>query len=123
MNDESPQPDLHARTKAFALRIIRLYRALPRSTDAQVLGKQLLRCGTSVGAHHREAKRARSTAEFVSKMEGGLQELEETRYWLELLGESEIIAAPRLAPLRTEAEELTAMFVASVKSAKRRRVR
>jgi four helix bundle protein len=123
MSDEKVKLDFHTRTKVFALRIIRLYRALPKTTDAQVLGKQLLRSGTSVGAHHREAKRARSTAEFVSKIEGGLQELEESMYWLELLMEAEIIAEPRSAPLRREAEELTAMFVSSVKSAKRRRLR
>lgn len=83
--------DLKERTKEFALRIIRLYGKLPSRTDAQVLGKQLLRSGTSVGAHYREATRARSTAEFVSKLGGGHQELEETSYWLELLAESEII--------------------------------
>jgi four helix bundle protein len=77
--------DLRARTKAFALRIIRLYSSLPKITEAQVLGKQLLRSGTSVGAHYREATRARSPAEFISKIEVGLQELEETVYWLESL--------------------------------------
>ena len=69
---------MRERTKRFALRVIRLYIALPKSTEAQVLGKQVLRSGTSVGAHYREAHRARSTAEFVTKLEGGLQELEET---------------------------------------------
>jgi four helix bundle protein len=80
--------DLQVRTKAFALRVVRLYCALPKTTEAQVLGKQVLRSGTSIGAHYREAMRARSPAEFVSKIEGGLQELEETSYWLELLIES-----------------------------------
>ena len=69
--------DLRDRTKAFALRIIKVYTALPKTTEAQVIGKQILRSGTSVGAHYREAKRARSTAEFISKIEGGNQELEE----------------------------------------------
>ncbi|HMF57383.1 MAG TPA: four helix bundle protein [Pyrinomonadaceae bacterium] len=110
--------DLKARTEEFALRVIRLYGALPKTTDAQVLGKQLLRSGTSVGAHYREAIRARSVAEFVSKIEGGLQELEETSYWLELLVESGIVSADRLVELRKEAEELIAMFVSSVKTAK-----
>ena len=100
------------------MRVIRLYGALPKTTDAQVLGKQLLRSGTSVGAHYREAIRARSVAEFVSKIEGGLQELEETSYWLELLVESGIVSADRLVELRKEAEELIAMFVSSVKTAK-----
>ena len=70
--------DLRERTKQFALRIIRLYAALPKSTAAQVLGKQVLRSGTSVGAHYREAQRAKSDADFINKIEGGLQELEET---------------------------------------------
>lgn len=70
--------DLKERTMAFALRIIWLYRALPKTTEAQVIGKQVLRSGTSVGAHYREANRARSTAEFISKVEGGL--MEETSY-------------------------------------------
>jgi four helix bundle protein len=73
MNEDTPH-DLRARTKAFALRIIRLYASLPKMTEAQVLGKQILRSGTSVGAHYHEARRARSTAEFVSKIEGGLQD-------------------------------------------------
>ncbi|MEW6543885.1 MAG: four helix bundle protein [Nitrospirota bacterium] len=76
----SSEKDIGPRTKAFALKVIRLYSSLPRSPEAQVLGKQLLRSGTSVGAHYRESRRARSTAEFISKIEGGLQELEETLY-------------------------------------------
>ena len=83
------------------------------------LGKQVLRSGTSVGAHYREAVRARSVAEFVSKIEGGLQELEETLYWLELLVDSGIVSETRLEDLRKEADELIAMFVSSVKTAKR----
>jgi four helix bundle protein len=110
--------DLKQRTKAFALRIIRLYSALPNTTVAQVLGKQILRSGTSVGAHYREAHRARSTAEFVSKLNGGLQELEETAYWLELLAESETIELSRLTLLSQEADELTAILVTLVKNAK-----
>jgi four helix bundle protein len=85
-----------------------------------VLGKQILRSGTSVGAHYREATRARSTAEFVSKMEGGLQELEETLYWMELLIETAILSETRLQELRQEAEELISIFVASVKTAKKK---
>ncbi|HKI19317.1 MAG TPA: four helix bundle protein [Isosphaeraceae bacterium] len=75
-----PRQDLKVRTKQFALRIIRAYTALPSTPVAQVLGKQLLRAGTSVRAHYREAFRSRSDAEFVSKLEGGLQELDETEY-------------------------------------------
>src|SRR5262249_21541700 len=88
--------DLKTRTKSCALRIVRLFSAWPETTVAQVLGKQLLRSGTSVGAHYREAMRSRSTAEFVSKLDGALQELEETSYWLELLGESGAIKPERL---------------------------
>jgi four helix bundle protein len=110
--------DLASRTKEFALRVIRLYAALPKSTVAQVLGKQLLRSGTSVGAHYREAIRARSNAEFISKLEGGMQELEESSYWLELLVEAEIISAEKLNPLMAEANELMAILVTCVKKAK-----
>ncbi len=110
--------DLKERTKQFALRIIRVYSALPKSTEAQVIGKQVLRSGTSVGAHYREAIRGRSTAEFVSKIEGGLQELEETAYWLELLVEAEIVSAHRLQDLRNEADELSAILVTCAKNAK-----
>ena len=113
--------DLKVRTKAFALRIIRLYCALPRTTLEQTLGKQILRSGTSVGAHYREGMRSRSTAEFISKMEGGLQELEETAYWLELMVESAIFSADKLADLQQEAEEITAMLVRSVKTAKEKK--
>ena len=72
--------DLRERTKLFALRIIKLFGALPKSIEAQVIGKQLLRCGTSVGANFHEAHRARSDAEFIAKVGICLQELEETRY-------------------------------------------
>ena len=84
MRDEPDRPrqDLKVRTKQFALRIIRVYSALPTTAVAQVIGKQILRSGTSVGAHYREAFRSRSDAEFISKLEGGLQELDETEYWL-----------------------------------------
>jgi four helix bundle protein len=85
-----------------------------------VLGKQVLRSGTSVGAHYREARRGRSTAEFVSKIEAGLQELEETMYWLELLADGGIVAAQRCADLYKEADELMAILVSSVKTAKKR---
>jgi len=101
------------------VRIIRLYSGLPKSTVAQVIGKQLLRSGTSVGAHYREATRARSTAEFVSKIDGGLQELEETAYWIELLIDTAIIPAKRLADQQNEAEQLTAILVTCSKHAKK----
>lgn len=115
-----PPSSLNARTKGFALRIIRLYSALPKRTEAQVLGKQLLRSGASVGAHYREAVRARSDAEFISKLEGGMQELEESSYWLELLVEAEIFPSDKLAPLRSEADELMAILVTCVKNARKK---
>ncbi|GAB1470597.1 four helix bundle protein [Chloroflexota bacterium] len=113
--------DLKDRTKAYALRIIKLYQALPKSGEAQVIGKQILRSGTSVGAQYREACRAKSPADFISKMEGSLQEMDETEYWLELLSESKIIPTERLVELQKENHELTAIFVASVKTAKKNR--
>jgi four helix bundle protein len=112
--------DLIIRTKDFALAIIELYAALPKKTEAQILGRQILRSGTSVGAHYREAQRAKSNADFISKIEGGLQEIEETCYWLELLGESGIIKNATLAPLRQEADELLAIFVSIVNKTKLR---
>ena len=119
LNSNRPA-DLRERTKGFALPIIRMYTSLPKTTEAQIIGKQVLRSGTAVGAHYREADRAKSTPDFVSKMEGGLQELDETAYWLELLVEGEIVSAPRLADLQRETDELIAIFVASVQTAKRR---
>ena len=117
MKEEGRQ-DLRNRMKAIALRVIKLYVALPKSPEAQVLGKQILRAGTSVGAHYHEACRAKSDADFVSKVEGGLQELEETVYWLELINEASIFPGERLRPLQQEAEELMAMFVTMVKNVK-----
>jgi len=110
--------DLRARTKAFALRIIKLYTALPKSPEAQILGKQVLRCGTSVGAHYHEACRAKSDADFISKIEGALQELEGTSYWLDLIAEAHVFKTERLKPLHDEVQELTAMFVSMVKNVK-----
>lgn len=118
MSSSKPR-DLRTRTKEFALRIIKLYASLPKTTEPQVIGKQLLRSGTSVGAHYREADRAKSTPDFISKMEGGLQELDETAYWLELLVDGDIIPANKLADLQKETDELIAIFVASVKTAKK----
>ena len=106
------------RTKQFVLRIVRLYVALPKTTEAQVLGRQVLKSGTSVGAHCREGHRGRSRAEFVSKINGALMEMEETGYWLELLAEAEIVSARRLVGLRREADELTAILVSIIKNAR-----
>jgi four helix bundle protein len=108
------------RTKEFALKVVRLYASLPKSVVAQTLGKQVLRSGTSAGAHYREAVRSRSDAEYISKVEGALQELEETGYWLELLTDAGVCQSSSVAALRAEADELTAMLVACAKKAKRR---
>ena len=112
--------DLSDRTKQFALRIIRLFSALPSSDLARVIGKQLLRSGTSVGANYREACRARSNAELISKLGIVTQELDETIYWMELLVEGEVVPAARLAELQTEAEELLKIFVNSIRTTKQR---
>jgi four helix bundle protein len=109
---------LQERTKSFALRVIRVFATLPKTTEAQILGKQVLRSGTSIGANYREAYRGRSKAEFVSKCGDSLREIEETGYWLELLVDAGIVSAPKLAPLREELRELTAIFVTIVRRAK-----
>jgi len=111
--------DLGPRTKWFARRIIRLYCALPKSnTVAQVLGKQVLRSGTSVGANYREAHRARSKAEFISKIGDCLKEADESLYWLELLLEESVLPARRLGPLVAEANERVAIFTTISKRSK-----
>jgi four helix bundle protein len=102
------------------LRIIKLYSALPGRADAKVLGNQILRSGTSVGAHYREACRAKSNTDFISKVEGALQELDETAYWLELLGEAQILPVKRLQALHDEAEELIAILVTIATKVKRK---
>ncbi len=117
MKDEKPK-DLQLRTKEFALRVIRMYSGLPRSAEAQVLGKQVLRSGTSIGANYREAQRARSTPEFIAKIGDCLKELDETAYWLELMAESLIVSQSRLAALRDECQQLLAIFTAISKKAK-----
>ena len=113
--------DLKVRTKDFAIRIVRLFAALPKTTEAQVLGKQVLRCGTSVGAQYREAQHAKSDADFISKIEGSLQELEETAYWLELIEELNLFNSDKLKPICQETKELTAIFVTIAKKVKERK--
>lgn len=122
MNDEDPAKprDLAERTKRFALRIVAMYSALPKSVAAQVMGKQVLRSGTSVGANYREANRARSKAEFIAKLGDCLKELDETAYWLELLVESGVVPAPKLASLQDECNQLLAIFTTVSKNAKRK---
>lgn len=110
--------DLRERTSDFALRIINLFTSLPKVTTAQVIGKQLLRSGTSVGANYREAYRARSSAEFRAKLGICIQELEETAYWLELLIRAEIIPDNKLSNLQDETNQLIAIFTTIIKKNK-----
>jgi len=107
--------DLRERTIDFSLRIIHLYNALPHTEVARVLGKQVLRSGTSVGANYAEAERARSRLEFKAKLGVALQELNETLYWIELLVAAEIVPRKKVELLLDETNQLIAIFVASLK--------
>jgi len=109
---------LKLRTKEFALRVLRLYRSLPRTAEARVLGTQLLRSGTSIGANYRAACRGRSRVEFVAKLGIVLEEADETVFWLELFQEGDIFPPEKLRGLVQEANELVAIFVSSVRTAK-----
>jgi four helix bundle protein len=113
-----PADELKLRTKTFAIRIVKVFQALPRSEDARTLGKQLLRSGTSVAANYRAVCRSRSKAEFVARLGVVVEEIDETVFWLELLVESGIIASARLGNLQHEANELCAIFVSSQLTAK-----
>lgn len=114
----SKSEELRDRTKEFALRTIALFRSLPRSPDAQTMGKQLLRSGTSVAANYRAACRARSKAEFVAKIGIVLEEADESALWIELLEDSGVIRKERLDKLLNEAHQLTAIFTASRETAR-----
>jgi len=109
---------LKLRTKDFVLRVLRLYRSLPRTGEARVLGTQLLRSSTSIGANYRAACRGRSRAEFVAKLGIVLEEADETVLWLELFQEGNISPAAKLRDLVQEANELVSIFVSSVRTAK-----
>ncbi len=113
--------DLRNRTKAFALAVIRFIEASPRTQTTGIIGKQLLRSATSVGANYWAARRARSIAEFIAKLGIVEEEIDECAYWLELLQEGNLVPRERIAPLHAEANELTAIIVASINSAKQRR--
>ncbi|MBU1424051.1 MAG: four helix bundle protein [Gammaproteobacteria bacterium] len=110
--------DLKQRTKGFALQIIVLVDSLPVGRTAEVIGRQLLRSGTSVGANYRAACRAKSAADFIAKMGIVEEEADECIYWMELLAEANILPLTRLQPLMTEADELVAITVSSIKTAK-----
>jgi four helix bundle protein len=113
--------ELQNRTKQFALRVIKLTAALPKTTAGEVLGKQLLRSATSVAANYRSACRGRSKAEFIAKVGIALEECDESQLWLELIVESGLMPAARVAELLKEADELTAIFVATLRTAKGQR--
>jgi four helix bundle protein len=121
MKDE--RNDLNLRTKRYSLDVIKLFVSLPKSEVGKVLGRQMLRSATSVGAQYREANRGKSTADFISQIEGALQELDETSYWLELLQESGINQTEALVNLLHETEELIAIFVTIAKTAKLRKTK
>ncbi len=115
------QPDLKKRTKAFALRILKLVDALPKTTAGRALASQIVRSGTSVAANYRASCRAKSTADFIAKMGIVEEEADETLFWLELLEESGLVTAAKLAAIKQEANELIAITVASIKTARRNR--
>ena len=114
-----PSP-LKERTYNFALQIIRLIESLPRNRIADVLGNQLLRCGTSVGANYRAACRARSQADFIAKMGIVEEEADESIYWMELLTSAGIVKPDQVRSLINEANEILAMTVTSIRTARKR---
>lgn len=114
-----PPTDLKERTRQFALRVIEFVEALPKDETARILGRQLLRSGTSVGANYRSAKRAKSNADFIAKMAIVEEEADECGYWLELLAASRKTPPARSEPLLRESEELVAIAIASIRTARK----
>jgi four helix bundle protein len=112
------EDDLKRRTKQFGLRVIKLVESLPNTTASKTIGHQLLRSGTSVGANYRAACRGKSKADFIAKIGIVVEEADESLYWLELLQEAGIIPVERLQDLKKEADELVAIFTASIKTAR-----
>ena len=113
--------ELEQRTRDFAIRIVRLFRALPHTPEAQIIGKQFLRAGTSVGANYRAAQRARSNAEFVSKLSVVIEEADEVAFWLQLLVDTNTMPENRLKPLIDESSQLVAIFIQSSKTVRERK--
>ncbi len=120
---KSAERDLKMRTKAFALRVLKLVDAIPQSVAGRALASQIVRSGTSVAANYRAACRAKSNAHFISKMGDVEEEADETLFWLELLEGSKLIAATRLTEIKQEAHELVAITVASIKTARKNKPR
>ena len=112
--------ELKRRTKAFAIRIVKLFRSLPKTEEARIIGRQVLRSGTSVAANYRAVCCARSKAEFIAKIGVVVEEADETVFWLEMLVEATIVSAKKMDDLLREANELLAIFAASQRTAKRR---
>jgi four helix bundle protein len=110
------EKEFKERTKRLGLRVIRLVEALPQSQTGQVIGRQLLRAATSVGANYRAACRAKSTADIINKLKIVEEEADETLYWLELMVESDLMSEARVAGLMAETNEIIAMTVASIKT-------
>ena len=118
---QESERNLRLRLKAYGLRILRLYDSLPRYGSAQIVGRQIARSGTSPGAHYREACRAKSDTDFISKLEGALQELDETDYWIEILSDGGYVRSEQLRPLKSETDELIAILVTIVRKVKQKR--
>ena len=118
---DSVSEPLKVRTKALAVRVIKLVDALPTKRSAEAISRQLVRSAMSVGANYRAACRARSPAEFCAKLGIVEEEADETTYWLELLVDAELVPAAKLADLRREVNEITAMVIASIKTARGRK--
>lgn len=110
------------RTKQLALRVIRVAQALPNNMIAEIIGRQMVKAGTSVGANYRAACRAKSTADMIAKLQIVEEEADETHYWLELLVEAELMDEARLQPLMQETDEITAMVVTSIRTLQANRV-
>lgn len=116
---QHPAADLKDRTKNFALRILRVVRSLPANAEGRIIANQLLRCGTSVAANYRAACRARSRPEFLAKLAIVIEEADESSFWLEFLVDAEIVREQKLRDLRSEANQLVAIFNASRTTAKK----
>jgi four helix bundle protein len=117
---DSQAQHLKLRSKLFALQLVGIFRSLPRTEEARILGRQLLRSGTSAAANYRAACRARSHAEFVARMGVVVEEIDETVFWLEMLGEAEVSSKGDLEKPLREANELLAIFAASQRTARRK---
>ena len=111
--------DIQYRTKQFALRIIRLVEGLPKNKVTDVIGRQLLKSGTSVGANYRAACRAKSKADFIYKLGIVEEEADESLFWLEILVEAKIVAQNRIEELMVEADEIVSIIITSIKTARK----